>query len=33
MNCDCDGRIYILKETNHVLCIECGKQYPLEEEE
>jgi len=31
--CDCEGRIYPLTATNYILCIECGRQYPMEEEE
>ena len=30
--CECDGRTYSLRATGYTLCIECGKQYPAEEE-
>lgn len=27
--CDCDGRTYPLIATSYMLCIDCGKQYPM----
>jgi predicted transcriptional regulator len=28
--CKCSGRVYMLLETDYVLCIECGKQYSMD---
>ena len=32
MKCECNGRTYDLTATEHILCIECGAQYPKKEE-
>ena len=31
--CDCNGRTYPLTVTSYILCIECGRQYPMSSEE
>ena len=31
--CDCNGRTYPLTVTSYILCIECGRQYPMSGEE
>jgi hypothetical protein len=30
MKCECNGRTYDLTATEHILCIECGRQHPKE---
>ena len=31
--CDCNGRTYPFTVTSYILCIECGRQYPMSGEE